>query len=100
MPYQRLDIIYKNLSKIPKLNMTINSKVLLAIILLTEYGYMILNEKKSHTVTSLVQNGLNHFRFIHPVRNCESEILRKFSGTLFRIFQALYSGKSPIFKPF
>src|SRR5437588_12292546 len=64
MPYQRLDIIFKNLSKIPKLDMTINSKVLLAIILLTEYGYMILNEKKSHTVTNSAQNGLDHSRFI------------------------------------
>src|SRR5947209_10400473 len=61
---QRLDIISKNLSKNPKLDMTTNSKVLLAIILLTEYGYMILNEKKSHTVTNSAQNGLDHSRFI------------------------------------
>src|SRR5205085_382093 len=64
MPCQRLDIISKNLSKNPKLDMTTNSKVLLAIILLTEYGYMILNKKKSHTVTNSAQNGLDHSRSI------------------------------------
>src|SRR5947209_14045292 len=64
MSCQRLDIISKNLSKNPKLDMTTNSKVLLTIILLTEYGYMILNEKKSHTVTNSAQNGLDYSRSI------------------------------------
>src|SRR5947209_16277217 len=61
---QRLDIISKNLSKNSKLDMTTNSKVLLAIILLTEYGYMILNKKKNHIVTNSAQNGLDHSRSI------------------------------------
>ncbi len=48
----RLEDLFKNHNKNPKLDMTVNSKASLVTMLTIEYGCMIHNEKKSHTATS------------------------------------------------
>src|SRR6266487_6335584 len=68
MPYPRLDTLFKSLSKNPKPDMIVNSKALLTITLLTGYGYMILNERRSRTATNLAQNELDHSRSIQYCR--------------------------------
>src|SRR6266487_5522889 len=68
MPYPRLDTLFKSLSKNPKPDMIVNSKALLTITLLTGYGYMILNERRSRTVTNSAQNRLDYSRFTQCYR--------------------------------
>src|SRR6266487_3144647 len=68
MPCPKLDILSKSLSRNPKPDMIVNSKASLAITLLTEYGYTILNEKRSRTATNSAQNGLDHSRSIQYCR--------------------------------
>ncbi len=68
MPCPKLDILSKSLSRNPKPDMIVNSKASLAITLLTEYGYTILNERRSRTATNSAQNGLDHSRSIQYCR--------------------------------
>src|SRR6266487_6192040 len=68
MSYPRLDTLFKSLSKNPKPDMIVNSKALLVITLLTEYGYMILSGRRSRTATNSAQNGLDHSRSIQYYR--------------------------------
>src|SRR6266487_5142359 len=68
MLYLRLDTLFKSFSKNPKPDMIVNSKASLAITLLTEYGYMILNKRRSHTATNSAQNGLDYSRSIQYCR--------------------------------
>src|SRR6266487_1026601 len=68
MLYPRLDTLFKSLSKNPKPDIIVNSKVLLAITMLTRYGYMILSRRRSRTATNSVQNGLDHSRSIQYCR--------------------------------
>ena len=68
MLYPRLDTLFKSLNKNPKPDMIVNSKALLAIILPTEYSYIILNKRRSHTATNSVQNRLDYSRFTQYCR--------------------------------